>query len=253
MKKGNVLGLIALSAILLTGCVDAMPELTAEQSDIIAEYAAGLILKYSPRYQYRIVSEEELAAAVAERQQDVSEPEPEPATEPEQTQVSAENTPDAPSENVSTEQESQPAQILSAEDVDFAAELGIDDLIIRYQSFEVCSSYPQDSIGYGVDAAKDKKLLILHFDLEGLPEEDVNCNLFDCNLKLRVTVNDTISASALNTVLSNNLITYIDVVKAGETVDVVAVAEINDMAEADIQSMVLRASANGNNCTAKLK
>ena len=64
MKKGKVLGLIALSAILLTGCVDAMPELTAEQSDIIAEYAAGLLLKYSPRYQYRIVSEEELLSLI---------------------------------------------------------------------------------------------------------------------------------------------------------------------------------------------
>ncbi len=252
MKNGKVLGLIAMSAMLMTGCVDAMPELTAEQSDIIAEYAAGLLLKYSPRYQYRIVSEEELAAAVADRQE-VSEVETEPATETEQTQSPAENTPEASSENASTEPEKEPVQIQLAEDIDFAAELGLDDLIIRYQSFEVCSSYPQDSTGYSVDAAKDKKLLILHFDLEGLPEEDVNCNFFDCDLKLRVTVNDTISASALNAMLPNNLITYIDVVGAGDMVDVVAVAEINDMTEADIQSIVLQASANGNTCTAKLK
>lgn len=252
MKKGKVLGLIALSAILLTGCVDAMPELTAEQSDIVAEYAAGLLLKYSPRYQYRIVSEEELAAAVADRQ-DVSESESEPAMEPEQTQLPDENMPEAPSEDTPTEQEKQPAQILSAEDIDFAAELGIDDLIVRYQSFEVCSSYPQNSTGFSVDAAKDKKLLILHFDLEGLPEEDVNCNFFDCDIKLRVNINDSVSASVLPAMLPNNIITYIDVVKAGETVDVVAVAEINDMTEADIQSMVLQASANGNNCIAKLK
>ena len=142
---------------------------------------------------------------------------------------------------------------MSAEDIDFAAELGIDDLIVRYQSFEVCSSYPQNSTGFSVDAAKDKKLLILHFDLEGLPEEDVNCNFFDCDIKLRVNINDSVSASVLPAMLPNNIITYIDVVKAGETVDVVAVAEINDMTEADIQSMVLQASANGNNCIAKLK
>lgn len=252
MKKGKVLGLIALSAMLLTGCVDAMPELTAEQSDIIAEYAAGLLLKYSPRYQYRIVSEEELAAAVADRQ-DASEPESEIATEPEQIQSPAENTPEASSEDTSTEQERPSEQVLSAEDIDFAAELGIDDLIIRYQSFEVCSSYPQNSNGFSVDAARDKKLLILHFDLEGLPEEDVNCNFFDCDIKLRVNINDSESALALPAMLPNNIITYIDVVGAGETVDVVAVAEINDMTDADIQSMVLHASANGNNCTAKLK
>lgn len=252
MKKGKVLGLIALSAMLLTGCVDAMPELTAEQSDIIAEYAAGLILKYSPKYQYRIVSEEELAAAIADRQE-VSEPESESTTESEQTQLPAENTPETSSEGTSTEQENQSPQVSSAEDIDFAAELGIDDLIIRYQSFEVCSSYPQNSTGFSVDAAKDKKLLVLHFDLEGLPEEDVDCNFFDCDIKLRVNINDSMSVSVLPAMLPNNLTTYIDVVGAGETVDVVAVAEINDMTEMDIQSIVLQASANGNNCTAKLK
>lgn len=253
MKKGKVLGLIALSAVLLTGCVDAMPDLTAEQSDIIAEYAAGLLLKYSPRYQYRIVSEEELAAAIADRQTS-SEPESEPVTAPEQTQLPAENTPEAPSENASTEPESQPAQVASAEDVDFAAELGIDDLIIRYQSFEVCSSYPHNSSGFSMDAAKGKKWLILHFDLEGLPEEDVNCNFFDSDIKLNANINNSISVSALEAImLPNNIINYNDTVKAGETVDVVAVAEINDMSEADIQSMVLQASANGSSCTAKLK
>lgn len=123
MKKGKVLGLIAMSAMLMTGCVDAMPELTAEQSDIIAEYAAGLLLKYSPRYQYRIVSEEELAAAVADRQE-VSEVETEPATETEQTQSPAENTPEASSENASTEPEKEPMQIQLAEDIDFAANWG---------------------------------------------------------------------------------------------------------------------------------
>ncbi len=252
MKKGKVLGLIALSAMLLTGCVDAMPELTAEQSDVIAEYAAGLLLKYSPRYEYRIVSEEELAAAIANRQEG-SESELEPTTQTEQVQSPEENVSEASSEDVPAGQEEESAQVQPAEDIDFAAELGIDDLIIRYQSFEVCSSYPQDSTGYSVDAARDKKLLILHFDLEGLPEEDVDCNFFDRDLKLRVNINDSISASALNAMLSNNLITYIDVVKAGETVDVVAVVEINDMTEADIQSMVLQASINGNTCTAKLK
>ena len=64
-------------------------------------------------------------------------------------------------------------------DLDFAAELGIDDLIIRYQSFEVCSAYPGDNTGFSVDAAQGKKLLVMHFDLEGLPEEDIDCNLFD--------------------------------------------------------------------------
>ena len=69
MKKGKVLCMLVMSAVLLTGCVDAMPDLTREQSGMIAEYAASLLLKYSPNYNYKIVSEEEVAAAKAAEQE----------------------------------------------------------------------------------------------------------------------------------------------------------------------------------------
>lgn len=88
MKKGKVLGLFAMSAMLLTGCVDSMPELTAEQSELVAEYAAGLILKYSPKYNYKIVSEEEVAAAKADLQE-TDETETNVETETDQTQGGA--------------------------------------------------------------------------------------------------------------------------------------------------------------------
>ena len=44
MKKGKILGLMAMSAVLLAGCADAMPELTDDESELIAEYAADLLV-----------------------------------------------------------------------------------------------------------------------------------------------------------------------------------------------------------------
>ena len=61
MKKGKIIGITVMVASLLTGCVDAMPDLTEEQSALIAEYAADMLLKYSPNYNYRIEDEEALA------------------------------------------------------------------------------------------------------------------------------------------------------------------------------------------------
>ncbi|MDE6364642.1 MAG: hypothetical protein K2L86_10375, partial [Lachnospiraceae bacterium] len=178
MKKGKVLGLFAMSAMLLTGCIDAMPELTAEQSDIITEYAAGLLLKYSSNYNYKIADEEEVLAAMAARQEAVeAETDTAAETEPETDVAQAEeeaNQNTSPTE-AETDKAAEPIQFVA--DLDFAAELGIDDLIIRYQSFEVCSAYPGDNTGFSVDAAQGKKLLVMHFDMEGLPEEDVDCNL----------------------------------------------------------------------------
>ena len=250
MKKGKVLGLLAMSTVLLTGCVDSMPELTAEQSEIIAEYAAGLLLKYSPRYNYKIVSEEEVAAAMATGPE-ASEPETE-TERAEEMETESQSSPDAPETETQPESQETTAVQLVAE-LDFAAELGIDDLIVRYQSFELCDSYPQDNSGFSVSAAQGKKLLVMHFDLEGLPEEDVDCNLFDYDIKMRVTINDTASAAVLSTLIPNDLASYMEVVHAGEIVDVVAVAEIDDMTEADIQSLVLQASAGGQTCAARLK
>lgn len=250
MKKGKVLGLLAMSAVLLTGCVDSMPELTDEQSDIIAEYAAGLLLKYSPNYNYKIASEEEVAAAMAAAS--VEAPETEQEQEAETDQAQTEQETDQGSLSPET-QDAGAEQVQPAADLDFAAELGIDDLIIRYQSFEICNSYPQDNTGFSVDAAQGKKLLVMHFDLEGLPEEDVDCNLFDYDIKMRVNINDTVSAMVLTTLIPNDLASYMDVVKAGEIVDVVAVAEIDDMTEQEIQTLVLRAASGVQTCAVQLK
>lgn len=257
MKKGKVLGFLALSAILLTGCVDSMPELTAEQSDMITEYAASLLLKYSSRYNYKIVSEEEVAAAKA-AEQELSEPavQEESGTEvPSDGEASAEapNQPEASGQEETETEEPETKVTVSAEDIDFAAELGIDDLILRYQSFEVCASYPQNNSGFSVDAAQGKKLLVVHFDLEGSAEEDVDCNMFDYNIRLRLNINDTGSVTALSTMLPDELMTYIDVVPAGRTVDVVAVAEVNDIAEDEVEALTIQMSSNGGNCTAKIR
>ncbi len=252
MKKGKVLGLFAMSATLLTGCIDAMPELTAEQSDIITEYAAGVLLKYSSNYNYKIADEEEVLAAMAARQEAV-EPETAAETEPETDIVQAEGEANQNTSPTEAETETEAEQIQFVADLDFAAELGIDDLIIRYQSFEICSAYPGDNTGFSVDAAQGKKLLVMHFDMEGLPEEDVDCNLFDYEIKMRVNINDTGSTSVLSTLIPNDLGTYMDIVPAGEIVDVVAVAEIDDMTAEEIQTLTLHAASNSQSCTVKLK
>ena len=252
MKKGKVLGLFAMSAMLLTGCIDAMPELTAEQSDIITEYAAGVLLKYSSNYNYKIADEEEVLAAMAARQE-AAEPETAAETEPETDIVQAEGEANQNTSPTEAETETEAEQIQFVADLDFAAELGIDDLIIRYQSFEICSAYPGDNTGFSVDAAQGKKLLVMHFDMEGLPEEDVDCNLFDYEIKMRVNINDTGSTSVLSTLIPNDLGTYMDIVPAGEIVDVVAVAEIDDMTAEEIQTLTLHAASNSQSCTIKLK
>ena len=70
---------------------------------------------------------------------------------------------------------------------------------------------------------------------------------------MRVNVNDTASATVLSTLLPNDLASYMDVVHAGDIVDVVAVAAIEDMTEEEIQTLTLWASSGAQTCTVRLK
>ena len=180
MKKGKVLCMLVMSAVLLTGCVDAMPDLTREQSGMIAEYAASLLLKYSPNYNYKIVSEEEVAAAKA-AEQELMESQTQEESDGGEEQMDSENQQQNAEETFVETGETESldsVMYLSSVDADIAAELGINDVIIKYQSYEVCDSYPQNSSGFSVDAAQGKKLLIVQFDLQSSSDENVECNLF---------------------------------------------------------------------------
>lgn len=252
MKKGKMLCVLAMSAILLTGCVDSMPELTKEQSGMIAEYAASMLLKYSPNYNYRIVSEDEVAAARYERELEESQTQ----EETEDAEQSVETEEQQPSEETKvvtdeTESSDEVADVLPT-DTDLAAELGIEGVTIRYRSYELCDSYPQDNTGFGVSAAQGKTLLIIHFDLQGSTQEDVQCDLFDCGLTVRANVNGTVKR-ALSTMLLNEMMSYMDTIPEGETEDVVAAVELDEMSEDEIESFVLEISSDNGSCSIQVQ
>lgn len=59
MKRTRILCLIlAVSVISLTGCMD-VKDMSEEQSDLVAEYAAGVLLRYSDKYERRLITKEQ--------------------------------------------------------------------------------------------------------------------------------------------------------------------------------------------------
>lgn len=245
MKKVKALGLIAVSTVLLTGCIDSMPELTDEQSEIISEYSAGLLLKYSPNYDYRIVNEEVLAAAIVEEalMQEVLEEEQTENTNELQSEEGGSAEQNVDSEEQSQEEETQTGvEIVVTDEADIAELLGINGVAIKYQSFELRDSYPDESVGFSLTAAQGKKLLIVHFDIESASGSAAECDLFDYNLNLRMNVNGS-SVRVLSTLLPNDIASYIETIPAGELREVVAVAEISDITDAMIETLSLRISS----------
>lgn len=247
MKKGNVIGITVITAGLLMGCVDHMPDMTEEQSALIAEYAADMLLKYSPNYDYKIVGEELLTE---ETTQETSEE----ATK--ETAVQESMTEEAPESETTEEISAESAlKVVDASEVDFAEVFEIDDVEIRYDSFTVCDSYPgeQSGSGFSVNAPEGKTLVVISFRIENNSEDNVTCDLMEKDFDISVKVNDGNYRSALRTMLVNDFATYMEEIPAEESKEAVIVAEAEELPQEDILSCILRLTSGKEGITVELK
>lgn len=234
MKKGKIIGVLAISACMLTGCIDSMPDMTEEQSELVAEYAADMLLKYSPNYHYRIADEEEVASAETEMETSQEE-----ETTQEESQPSQDLSQTGMGETVSVDAE---ASVEDGAEYDLAAFFGMDQFSIMYASCEVTDAYPnaESGVGFSVTAPQGYNLLVLHFDVENLGEEAAQCDLFDQISKVSVNVNDAGYVQALSTLLTNDLTTYMEDIPAGEVADAVVVVPVEQTDLDEIQTAVMQ-------------
>lgn len=234
MKKGKIIGVLAISACMLTGCIDLMPDMTEEQSELVAEYAADMLLKYSPNYHYRIADEEEVASAEAEMETSQEE-----ETTQEESQPSQDLSQTGSGETVSVGAETS---VEDGAEYDLAAFFGMDQFSIMYASCEVTDAYPnaESGVGFSVTAPQGYNLLVLHFDVENLGEEAAQCDLFDQISKVSVNVNDAGYVQALSTLLTNDLTTYMEDIPAGEVADAVVVVPVEQTDLDEIQTAVMQ-------------
>ena len=234
MKKGKIIGVLAISACMLTGCIDSMPDMTEEQSELVAEYAADMLLKYSPNYHYRIADEEEVASAEAEMETSQEE-----ETTQEESQPSQDLSQTGMGETVSVDAE---ASVEDGAEYDLAAFFGMDQFSIMYASCEVTDAYPnaESGVGFSVTAPQGYNLLVLHFDVENLGEEAAQCDLFDQISKVSVNLNDAGYVQALSTLLTNDLTTYMEDIPAGEVADAVVVVPVEQTDLDEIQTAVMQ-------------
>jgi hypothetical protein len=233
----------------MTGCgIDAMPELTQEESAIISEYAAGLLLKYSPNYDYKIVDDVESLSS-GEDSQEVSEIAE--SSEDNETESQIETT--SEDETFSTLQDTGEGQQTAEEfevvssDTDLASIMGISDVSIKYDSYEICDSYPQDTSGFSVTASQGYKLMVVHFNIENNTGGDYTLNLLDYNLKSKASYNENRSANGLNTMIPNDLMSYYDTISS-DPVDAVILFQISDESANSMAGVDIKISSSNGSC-----
>lgn len=215
VRKVSVFLCSMAAALLMAGCGE-MPELTQEETDLISEYAVGMLLKYDKANSRRLVDTS--AYDVEEEEELPMEETPEEGEEPEVEE---------PAEVVDVSQDEEEAQpaVSSVEEY-----YGIPNVMISYTGYEMVDSYPPSEEGadpfFSMDASPGTQLLVLKFNAQNISGQDQQMNMLGYGSTFRVSVNGESSKGALATMLVNDMQTYDSVIPANTAVELVSIVEV---------------------------
>lgn len=247
MRKKTVAALLAVMALMMAGCGNAIPDLTDEQLQEVGEYTAMLLLSHDVNYKSRLVDVETLVTEEPETPQET--PAPEETLAPEN--VGMDPTEDTPVIDMTGEQDSGAQSELSLEEA-----LGLpEQLILTYTGYEITDSYPQDASVeeyFTVDAGDGNKLLVLNFTLQNQGEGTETADIGEQKPLIRVSVNG-ISVNSLATFLSNDLTLYKDELDPNESREVVILAEYEAISLQDVAGVEIIVKNGERNTTISLK
>ena len=227
-KAGTVLcGIMA--AALLAGCGATMPDLTQEETDLISEYAVGVLLKYDKNHSGRLV--DTAAYDVPEEEPEETPAETLPEEEPEDTvddteviDVSQDEEADAPPSTIEEY-------------------YGISDITFQYNGYELLQSYPpatDDALFFAMDATDGMQLLVLRFTATNMASTDQTLNMLAYGARFRVSVNGEAAQNALSTMLLDDIQTYNDVIAAGGATELVCIVEVPQSVSIDTIDLIMR-------------
>lgn len=215
---------IAAAASLLGGCGAALPNLTEEEYEMVAEFAAGELMKYNKLNEGRIVSDETIDEQLAKEAQFRKNTE-EYLEKVAQEEKEKQNE-QKPESGDSAASDTQADMTASA---DIASFVGMNPVAVTYTGMEICDSYPQSSMEeyyFAMDATKGKKLVILKFQLTNPTEADAEVDVLGSGTGFWVSLDGKEGVSILATMLPNDFASYKGTVTAGESQETVLVLEL---------------------------
>ena len=277
--------LIISLSLSLVGCGEKFPDLTEEQYKQTVEYAAGLLMRYSNNGQERLIyvdaaeiekqrqkkarEEAEKAAEAAEQtpvQQTPVQPLPQP--EPEEDLVltgedlqegtnaeSLENgettqATEGGEEPDSSEAFSDPDAMVLSSDQSQEITPGI---FLSYQGYAITNTYPESSKSYVVNADKNKKLLVLRFDLYNGTDTDKSVNMIPLNLLFQIILNGNNIGYSSVTFLPNDLSSYSGTIESRAHESVVVLTQISESEAKHIDTLGMIVTLRGQDQKVNLK
>lgn len=225
-----------LAAVGLTGCGNRIPDMTAEQSRQIGEYAAVTLLKYDANHRSRLVDAEKVAA-YEQKQQKLRELEEQQKT-PETAGEGMKPTEDTPTVELEQDTTSQGTGMSLGESLSVPEGIGV-----TYQGYKICTTYPDDGSAddyFALDASAGKKFLVLEFLAENTGAAEQRVDFFSATAVYSVNIGNGTKENAITTMLLNDLSTYMGTIPAGGSQNLVLLFEIDENTADSITDMQLQ-------------
>lgn len=244
MRRARVFLCGITAAVLMTGCGSVMPDLTEEETEIISEYAAGVLLKYDRVHSGRLMSVAEYEMEEnkkAEREAAASVEQPVEQENAAEENAEAENT-TVDTEVVDVSQDAEAAVPSTIEGY-----YDIQDITFQYTGYELTDSYPsgneEDNIFFAMDATEGMQLLVLKFTATNVSSADQTLDMIGYGARFKVSVNGGSGENALSTMLLNDLQNYKDVIPAGAGAELVSIVEVPQATTVESIDFILRGDA----------
>lgn len=243
MKKGWIIGLpLIMTEIWLTGCGNAIPEMTMEQQELVVEFAASELLKYDVNYQSKLTALEPEQQHEEEQGEQPKEPLIEEETLPEEIIADTDVT---IVDNTGT---------VEAQNISIADFLDLTGVEISYAGYETVDTYPEGEANeayFFMSATEGNKLLVLRFSALNVSGEELSIDLAKSQTRYKIILNGT-EKNALTTMLLNDMAYYQGTLAANESIELVLLCEIQDDQTEFIDTLQLKMKSVDDSATISL-
>ncbi|MFA9378215.1 MAG: hypothetical protein ACERKZ_15950 [Lachnotalea sp.] len=237
MKK---MGILILAVMLLTGCVQQM-DLTEQESDTIADYAANIALQHDKNYDEKLIAVNSEATDVSTT--DAGEQDSQQPTDNNIKGV-VDTTPldtgiqDPNAQNQATE---EPAVL------DIATVLKLDGFVVTYEGFEYATEYPDTTVenGYIAKSLDNSEFVVMKFNAENTTDEAKLCDVLSLSPKINVSINGEEAIKSYESLIDNDLSILCNEIGAHESMEVVLIAEVGQEYDNNISNISLDLVVNG--------
>lgn len=244
MKKLLVV-LICITMITLTGCIKKYT-LSDVQTDISAEYMAGLLLNDDKKHKSSLLSQQELIDIQEEERKEKEEQEEH--EEKEARKEEKEETKPTPTVD-STNQNSKEQNIHYT----LSEVVGDSNFDIKYTGYILADTFPKDEANsfFSIDPRKGYQLLVIDFTLENVTDEIKKIDLSKEVIQYQLDINVGSVYKPQLTPLENDF-QYIDMdIEAGAKVPAVLIFEVSR--ELDVSNINLMVSKDSKTEIIKIK